>query len=265
VICDVEVKVFQINMSKKDVKDSAQVGDSYCKLYSELPKNVFKNQHPVDRSDGPKGLKEFLKASLPQSEQKEIDAEFKKTLSLTKGRKAKKLKTCGAPKRKVNLLSAKERRRLGLNRLPKRGLNFEDFHSMHDLWLEYMRKVVGNAAQKGDPGDRVEDESTVRTLGDEQLQMRISRADLHGAFIKIVRSTNKKMVGLEGYLVMETRNTFQVVTRKSVRKVIPKSGVYFTFSVDQLLFTIDGSTMCMKPSDRAVKKWKNKPPLDIII
>ena len=134
-ICDVEVKVFEINMSKKDVKDSAQVGDSYGKLYSELPKNVFKNQHPVDRSDGPKGLKEFLKAALPQSEQKEIDAEFKKTLSLTKGRKAKKLKTCGAPKRKVNLLSAKERRRLGLNRLPKRGLNFEDFHSMHDLWL----------------------------------------------------------------------------------------------------------------------------------
>ena len=61
-----------------------------------------------------------------------------------------------------------------------------------------MRKVVGNAGQKGDPDDRVEDESTVRTLGDEQLQMRISRADLHGAFIKIVRSTNKKMVGLEG-------------------------------------------------------------------
>ena len=61
-----------------------------------------------------------------------------------------------------------------------------------------MRKVVGNAGQKGDPGDRVEDESTVRTLGDEQLQMRISRADLHGAFIKIVRSTNKKIVGLEG-------------------------------------------------------------------
>ena len=66
------------------------------------------------------------------------------------------------------------------------------------IFPEYMRKVVGNAGQKGDPGDRVEDESTVRTLGDEQLQMRISRADLHGAFIKIVRSTNKKMVGLEG-------------------------------------------------------------------
>jgi len=186
-----------MNMSKKDVKDSAQVGDSYSKLYSELPKNVFKNKHPVDRSGGSKGLKEFLKAALPQSEQKEIDAEFKKTLSLAKGRKAKKLKTCGAPKRKVNLLTAKERRRLGLNRLPKRGLNFEDFHSMHDLWLDYIRKVVGNAGQKGDQGHRVEDESTVRTLGDEQLQMRISRADLHGAFIKIVRSTNKKMVGLE--------------------------------------------------------------------
>jgi len=99
VICDVEVIVFEINMSKKDVKDSAQVGDSYGKLYSELPKNVFKNQHPIDRSDGPKGLKEFLKAALPQSEQKEIDAEFKKTLSLTKGRSLNKKKSTPSSKR----------------------------------------------------------------------------------------------------------------------------------------------------------------------
>jgi len=243
-------------MSRKEVKDSAQVADSVEKLYSELPSQIFQQR------DTKKTLKEFLAETLPQSERKEIDDEFKKTLSLTKGQKAKKVKPV-KKRRPGQYLTAKERRSLGLNRLPKRGLNFEDFHPMHDLWLDYMRKVVGNSAKR--PQVKETSPSTVHTLGDEQLQMRVSRADLHGAFVKVVKAPNPKLIGMEGYIVMETRNTFQLVTKRSKRKIVPKSGTYFTFCVDEILFTVDGSTMCMKPSERAVKKWKNKPPLELIV
>lgn len=243
-------------MSRKEVKDSAQVADSVEKLYSELPAQIFQQK------DNRKSLKEFLVETLPQSEQKEIDDEFKKTLALTKGQKAKKVKAQVKKRRKGQYLTAKERRGLGLNRLPKRGLNFADFHPMHDLWLEYMRKVVGNSLKK--PQVKESSPSTVVTLGDEQLQMRVSRADLHGAFVKVVKAPNPKLIGMEGYVVMETRNTFQLVTKRSKRKIVPKSGTYFSFCVDEILFTVDGSTMCMKPSERAVKKWKNKPPLELI-
>jgi len=251
-------------MNKKEVKSSAQVADSVEKLYSELPTHLFK------KKGGKKSLKEFLVESLPQSERKEIEDEFKKTLSMSKGHKAKLIKVGGKQqqkRRKGQYLTARERRDLGLNRLPKRGLNFQDFDQMHSLWLDYMRSVVGNLGVKRASNDVTvtTSSSQVQTLGDEQLQMRVSRADLHGAFIKVVRAPNDKLVGLEGYVVMETRNTVQIVTKKSRRKIVPKSGSHFSFCVDDFLFTVDGSNMCMKPSERAVKKWKNKPPLEIIV
>lgn len=241
------------------MKDSAQVADSVEKLYGELPSQLFHKDKLETKS-----LKEFLEKTLPQSEQKEIDDEFKKTLSLTKCQKAKKIVKQAKKRRKGQYLSARERRSLGLNRVPKRGLNFPDFHPMNDLWLEYMRKVVGNSGKKPQ-SIREASTSTVHTVGDEQLQMRVSRADFHGAFVKVVRAPNPKLIGMEGYILMETRNTFQLVTKRSKRKIVPKSGSYFTFCVDDLLFTLDGSTMCLKPSERAVKKWKNKPPLEVIV
>jgi len=249
-------------MNKKEVKSSAQVADSVEKLYSELPAHLFKK-----KQKSKKGLKEFLADSLPQSEKKEIDDEFKKTLSMTKGQKAKKIKVGGKQqqrRRKGQYLTARERRDLGLNRLP-RSIDFHDFDEMHSLWLDYMRSVVGKRGPSPQSASDVSVTSSVETLGDEQLQMRVSRADLHGAFVKVVRATNNKLVGLEGYVVMETRNTVQIVTKKSRRKTVAKSGNYFSFCVDDILFTVDGSNMCMKPSERAVKKWKNKPPLEIIV
>lgn len=186
---------------------------------------------------------------------------------MSKGHKAKKIKVGGKQqrRRKGQYLTARERRDLGLNRLPK-SIDFHDFDQMHSLWLDYMRSVVGKLGG-GKRGSDVTmtSSSGVQTLGDEQLQMRVSRADLHGAFVKVVRAPNNKLIGLEGYVVMETRNTVQIVTKKSRRKIVPKSGSYFSFCVDDFLFTVDGSNMCMKPSERAVKKWKNKPPLEVIV
>ena len=180
-------------MSREEVKDSAQVADSVEKLYGELPSQLFHKDKLETKS-----LKEFLVKTLPQSEQKEIDDEFKKTLSLTKGQKAKKIVKQTKKRRKGQYLSARERRSLGLNQVPKRGLNFSDFHPMHDLWLEYMRKVVGNSGKKPQSVKEASTPSTVHTIGDEQLQMRVSRADFHGAFVKVVRAPNPKLIGIEG-------------------------------------------------------------------
>ena len=77
---------------------------------------------------------------------------------------------------------------------------------MHSLWLDYMRSVVGNSgAKRGAGGARreVTSSGTIETLGDEQLQMRVSRADLHGAFVKVVRAPNNKLIGLEGTTIIK--------------------------------------------------------------
>jgi len=112
--------------------------------------------------------------------------------------------------------------------------------------------------------------------------MKICRADFHGAFIKVTRSNAKSQVGLEGFVVMETRNTIQLITKDNTVKIIPKIGTsisyviqgnlvltsefflwYFFFYLEILQVTISLTNFCLKPSERAVKKWKNKPPYDL--
>jgi len=248
-------------MSKSDAKDTAQLGESFDKLHNELPAKIFKASNDENQSAG--NLKQFLTKNLPPSERKEIDAEYKKTLSFRKGQKVKKASKAKRP-RKGRYLTAHERRKLGLNRLPKRGgLNFADLHQAHDLWLDYMRKVIGYSAEESSCRPSSSASGGISVLADEQLQMRVSRADYHGAFVKVTRAPNQQLVGLEGYVAMETRNTFQILSHDSVLKIVAKTGSAFTFCVDDFVFTVEGSDMCIKPSERAVKKWKNKPPLQI--
>jgi len=249
-------------MSKSGAKDAAQLAESFDKLHSGLPTKIFKASN--DESAKKAGnLKQFLTQNLPPSERKEIDAEYKKTLSFRKGQKVKKASKAKRP-RKGRYLTANERRKLGLNRLPKRGgLNFADLHEVHDLWLDYMRKVIGYSAEESRPNSSASGCGGMSVLADEQLQMRVSRADYHGAFVKVTRASNQQLVGLEGYVAMETRNTFQVLSKDSVLKIVSKTGSAFTFCVDDFVFTVEGSNMCIKPSERAVKKWKNKPPLQV--
>ena len=129
-------------------KDTASLADSFEKLYGDLPQeitNLPSGSSGGGNSDGGKNnssfvpktnssiaknipleivteksdVGDFLKRHLPPSDQKEIKAELKKTFALhkQKGGKIKKPQ----PKRKGKYLTAHERRRLGLNRLPKVG------------------------------------------------------------------------------------------------------------------------------------------------
>ncbi len=94
-------------------------------------------------------------------------------------------------------MTAFERRRLGLNKLPKAGLAFDDFRDVHRLWIGYMLELLPNLEKHLD----------------ESLQMRVCRADFHGARVKVTRSNVASQVGIEGFVVMETKNTFQILTK----------------------------------------------------
>jgi ribonuclease P protein subunit POP4 len=104
-------------------------------------------------------------------------------------------------------LTAFECRKLGLQKLPRNGLVYEDFKEMNQLWIGYMKELLPNL------NDR---KSTL----DESLQMRICRADFHGAKVKVTRSNVASQVGIEGFVVMETKNTFQIISKDNKVKTI---------------------------------------------
>jgi hypothetical protein len=66
--------------------------------------------------------------------------EFKKLLVLeTQKPRRVRLKT---PRLSKKFLTARERRELGLYRLPKRGLRYSQFEALQDLWRGYMRELL---------------------------------------------------------------------------------------------------------------------------
>jgi len=167
-------------------------------------------------------------------------------------------------------LTSRERRALNLNRLPRSGgLKYSQYSEVNAMWQDYMRDLLGwkdlqSAPPQEMPQSRTQPNSKkLINVGDEQFRMRICRADYHGALVKITKSNVQSQLGLQGFIVMETRNTLQLLTEMNEIKIIPKSGTSFSFCLDNHLFTVGGSNFCIKPSERAVKKWKNRPPYDL--
>lgn len=275
----------KMNRLSENKKDTNSVADTFQKLYSVLPSQIdiqvpnlgskednsiasnFRSNLNDPKFEVESEVVGFLKGYLPRSDHKEIKDELKKTFPLhnQKGGKIKKPQS----KRKGKYLTAHERRNLGLNRLPKSGgLKYAEHHELNQMWEDYMRDLLGwkdhKIAIKSNNVKRNQNKSKkIINIGDEQLRMRICRADFHGALIKVTKSRVPSQLGLQGYVAMETRNTIQILTDKDMVKIVPKSGTSFSFCLDNHLFTVGGSNFCIKPSERAVKKWKNRPPYDL--
>ena len=148
----------------------------------------------------------LLENNLPKGDKKEIDSEFKKTLVLAY-QKPKLLKN--KPFRKTKKpLTAKEKRSLGLYRLPRKGLKYSSFVSLHALWSGYMTELLDLQA--------LEDGGWTPNLNEEtrqlQLQMRVCRADLTGALVTVATAACPSHVGATGLVVMETKNTLQIIS-----------------------------------------------------
>jgi len=222
----------------------------YCK---PLPDNILSIGGSSTKTSD---LKTFLESKLPHGDKKEVNGEFKKVLVLA-AQKSKQKKQKPVRKSK-QYLTAKERRTLGLYRLPKKGLKYSSFLPLHSLWTGYMEELLDLAnLEKGGWAPNLNEET--RQL---QLQMRICRADFHGAAVKVVGATCSTHMGLEGIVVMETKNTIQIISKDNILRILPKLGSSFSLKVGEFLFTVPGACIDSKPGERATKKLKNKFPCE---
>ena len=201
-------------------------------------------------------IKTLFENRLPKSDKKEIDGEFKKTLVLSY-QKPKILKN--KPVRKTKKpLTAKEKRSLGLYRLPRQGLRYQSFLSINSLWMGYMTELLDlESLEAGGWSPNLNEET--RQL---QLQMRVCRADLTGALLHVASATCPSHVGMTGIVVMETKNTLQIIGQDNKIRLIPKLGSSFSFTISGYKLTIPGSSIHSKPAERITKKLKNKYPCD---
>ena len=93
------------------------------------------------KSDG--DARTFFEGRIRPSDRSEVADEFKKLLVLETQKLRRKGDRPGKSARvSKKFLTARERRELGLYRLPKVGLRYAQFLGLHELWNTYMQQLL---------------------------------------------------------------------------------------------------------------------------
>jgi ribonuclease P protein subunit POP4 len=168
-------------------------------------------------------------------------------------------------KQKPQPLSARQRRQLGLQDIPRDGPKYEVYEPLNKLWTSYIHEILGSDISNGGPN----------------AAAKLSSAEFHGARVEVVRSGCPSRVGITGIVVRDRRFVMEVVTKKKGVKVVPKEGTTFRVSVDapasddvnteattkaadgkdalqtaHFVFDILGDQLMLRSADRANRRFK---------
>lgn len=173
---------------------------------------------------------------------------------------------------KTPFLTVRKSILLGLNKFGKKSLRYTDMLPLNSLWLGYMHHMLG-----------MEDFSKLPTNSTnahwENVSQRLMKADYHGARLTVVRSKCPSIVGVEGIIIQDTKNTFRLLSKDNVIRsklvdiclrftmkliifhyvsAIPKESCVFSIHLENSAnIEIFGKELCIRPAERSVKKFKN--------
>jgi ribonuclease P protein subunit POP4 len=80
------------------------------------------------------------------------------------------------------------------------------------------------------------------------------RGEFIGKMVRVAESSNKDLIGIEGKIVDETREMFEIETEKGVKKV-QKKICKFMFTKENIL--VSGAIINCRPEDRLNHKFKD--------
>ncbi|KND05125.1 uncharacterized protein SPPG_00795 [Spizellomyces punctatus DAOM BR117] len=148
-------------------------------------------------------------------------------------------------KRKTKRMSAKERKETGVWDVPVEAQKYALYVPLHNLWQGYINDLFDKSSQPG------------------IILPRMMKADYHGALLTVAKSKCPTYIGISGIVIKETENMFYIITKDDCMKIIPKRNNVFTFQVNTNLFTLYGNQFRTRAGERAAKKFKEKPTVDL--
>ncbi|OAD76079.1 hypothetical protein PHYBLDRAFT_110014, partial [Phycomyces blakesleeanus NRRL 1555(-)] len=161
--------------------------------------------------------------------------------------KSLKKKKMRKPHEKSRRLNARERRAFKVYDIPAEAHKYDIFVQLNKLWQGYMAEVYSQGANPS------------------QFAQKLLKADFHGAIFKVIKSKNPSYVGIEGIVVQETLSVFKIISKNNKLQQIPKISSVFTMEMECCpgVFTLYGPQLQFRAADRAVKKFKPKPSIDL--
>lgn len=163
----------------------------------------------------------------------------------------KKIKKPPRLRKQKKRLSRKEFRDLGLFSLPRKTLKYEDYTQLNGLWNSYMEQQFG-------AGDKTLQEKFESTHSQyDQISALLHKGDFHGAKVKVSHSKCASLVGQKGIILMDTKNTFSIICKDNVLRILPKGDSVFELKWKSVRFTILGKHLSHRSADRSTKKMKS--------
>ncbi|KAF2755313.1 ribonuclease P protein subunit p29 [Pseudovirgaria hyperparasitica] len=170
-------------------------------------------------------------------------------------------------KSKPKPLSARERRALCLDDIPKSEAKWALFEGLRELWVGYVREILGLA---GDMEGDCEGANNSRGsyVSAQSAGSVLSSADMHGAVIEVVKSRCVSRVGVRGTVVQDRKFVFVVVTEGNEAKTLPKEYSVFKLEIPllkregeeaeprPLVFELHGEQFQNRAPERAKKQLK---------
>ena len=126
--------------------------------------------------------------------------------------------------------------------LKKEKMDYDTLLSMNQLWQDYITELMNNSNNE------------------ENILSKILKADLHGAILTVINSTNKNNIGISGIVLFESRRTFNLLNKKNEIKTILKNGCVFETEMkyNGIKIIIYGDNFIYKSAERTKIKFKPK-------
>ncbi|GLD97002.1 hypothetical protein PINS_up005685 [Pythium insidiosum] len=153
---------------------------------------------------------------------------------------AKRAAMNAAQAQQAKLLSARQRRRLGLHLVAPNAIQFSDAEKLSEIWCRYARDVLGD-----DFGSEAPDAAKLA-----RFQAKLRTIDLSGCPVRVIQARNPAHVGIEGIVITEKSQVLQLCRRDTSRVItLPKADVRLRVTIDaQRIFLVDGAWLLARGS-----------------
>ncbi|QHS71815.1 RNase P/RNase MRP complex subunit [Saccharomyces paradoxus] len=133
---------------------------------------------------------------------------------------------------------------------------YDSFVPMYkELWVNYIRELLNIT-------------KNLKTFNGSSALLKLSMADYNGALLRVTKSKNKTLIGLQGIVVWDSQKFFIMIIKGNLIdqiKCIPKKGTVFQFEISisddddsALRYSILGDRFKYRSVDRAGRKFKSR-------
>ncbi|CAD6600610.1 HN1_G0016630.mRNA.1.CDS.1 [Saccharomyces cerevisiae] len=133
---------------------------------------------------------------------------------------------------------------------------YVDFVPMYkELWINYIKELLNIT-------------KNLKTFNGSLALLKLSMADYNGALLRVTKSKNKTLIGLQGIVIWDSQKFFIMIVKGNIIdeiKCIPKKGTVFQFEIpisddddSALRYSILGDRFKYRSVDRAGRKFKSR-------